>query len=102
MQNISMGSPPAGAGDDDFPIAITTMPAKARHYKIAFGGFIILMVVTVIMLPFATIQLPRVNAFLPVIQIVMCIVDLLTAAFLFAQYSVQPRRALLALAGGFV
>jgi two-component sensor histidine kinase len=100
MQNISMDSPPPGA--DDFPIVITTMPAKARHYKIAFGGFIILMVVTVIMLPFATIQLPRVDAFLPVIQTVMCIVDLLTAGFLFAQYSVQPRRALLALAGGFI
>jgi two-component sensor histidine kinase len=102
MQNTSVDESPADAGADDFPIVITTMPAKARHYKIAFGGFIILMVVTVIMLPFATIQLPRVDAFLPVIQTVMCIVDLMTAAFLFAQYRVQPRRALLALAGGFV
>jgi two-component sensor histidine kinase len=78
------------------------MPARARHYKIAFGGFIILMVVVAIMIPFATIQIPAVDAFIPVIQTVMCIVDLLTSAFLFAQYSVQPRRSLLALAGGFV
>ena len=102
MPNTFVDESPADAGADDFPIVITTMPANARHYKIAFGGFIILMVVIAILMPFATIQLPSVDAFLPVTQTVMCIVDLLTAAFLFAQYSAQPRRALLALAGGFV
>src|SRR5215471_16086697 len=54
------------------------------------------------MMPFATVQLPRVDAFIPVIQILMCAGDLLTAALLFANYRVQPQRALLALAGGFV
>jgi Membrane-associated sensor, integral membrane domain len=102
MQDASVGKPGAGTGADDFPIVIATVPANARHYKIAFGGFIILMVVVAIIMPFATIQLPRVEAFIPVIQTVMCIADLLTAALLFAHYRVQPQRALLALAGGFV
>jgi hypothetical protein len=32
----------------------------------------------------------------------MCVASILTAAFLFAQFSVQPQRALLVLASGFV
>jgi membrane-associated PAP2 superfamily phosphatase len=50
----------------------------------------------------ANTRLARVGAFVPVIQTVMCMADLLTAVLLFAQYSVYPERALLALGGGFV
>jgi two-component sensor histidine kinase len=102
MQNASVGNPSAGAGADDFPIVITTLPSSAPHYKIAFSGFIILLVVIAMMMPFATIQLRRMDAFAPVVQTVMCITDLVTATLLFAHYRVQPQRALLVLAGGFV
>ena len=97
----SVGNPGAGAGADDFPIVITALPASARQHKIAFRGFAILVVVVAIVM-IANIQTVRVDTLIPAIQIVMCFTDLLTAAFLFTQYSVQPRRALLALAGGFV
>jgi len=99
--HTSVGNLGAGASADDFPIVITAMPANARQYKIAFRGFAILVVVVAIVM-LANIQTVRVDALMPAIQIVMCLADLLTAAFLFAQYSVQPRRALLALASGFV
>jgi len=98
MQKSSVG---AGAGADDFPIVISTMPANARQHKIAFRGFAIFVIVVAILMP-ANIRIARVDAFVPVTQTIMCIADLLTAAFLFTQYSVQPRRAMLALAGGFV
>jgi hypothetical protein len=98
MQN-TIGDP--GGGADNFPIVITTLPAISRQHKIAFRGFGILVVVVAIVL-FANIQMARVDAFIPVIQTAMCLSNLLTAAFLFAQYSVQPRRALLATASGFV
>jgi hypothetical protein len=88
--------------DADFPIVITTMPANARHHKIATGGLIIVVAVIATIMPFAAIRLPRVDAFIPVIQTLMCVGDLLTAALLFAHYRVQPQSALLALAGGFV
>src|SRR5262249_1054775 len=87
---------------DDFPIVITALPATARGYKIASGGFILLVVALALIMPFATVQLPRVDAFVPVIQTVMCMTDLLTAALLFAYYRVQPQRTLLTLAGGFM
>ena len=52
--------------------------------------------------PFAHLPLARIDAFVPVLQTVMCIVDLITAVLLFAQYSIVPKRALLAVACGYV
>jgi two-component sensor histidine kinase/PAS domain-containing protein len=86
----------------DFPIVIATTPATRRQRKTALGAVIILAAIVAITLPFANTRLARVDAFVPVIQTVMCMADLLTAVLLFAQYSVYPQRALLALAGGFV
>src|SRR5215510_920366 len=101
MQKSSIGDPSAGTRDD-FPVVITTMPASPRHSKIAFVGFIIFVALVAIVMPFANIPLRRVDAFTPVIQALICVASLLTATFLFAQYWVQPQRALLALASGFV
>src|SRR5262245_52457337 len=101
MQKSSIGDLSAGT-HDDFPVVITTMPASARHSKIASGGFIIFVALVAIVMPFANITLRRVDAFTPVIQALICVANLLTATFLFAQYWVQPQRALLVLASGFV
>jgi PAS domain S-box-containing protein len=99
MQNV--GDLSAGTGDD-FPVVTTTMPASAGHYKIVYGGFIILLALVAIVTPFANVPLRRMDAFTPVTQTVICVANLLTATFLFAHYWLQPQRALLALASGFV
>jgi Membrane-associated sensor, integral membrane domain len=52
--------------------------------------------------PFANVKLARVDAFVPTLQTVMCMVDLMTAALLFAQYSIHPARAVLAVASGYI
>jgi two-component sensor histidine kinase len=101
MQKSSIGDLSAGTGDD-FPVATTTMPATTGHYKIAYGGSIILLVLIAVVTPFANVPLRRVDAFIPVIQTAFCIANLLTATFLFAHYWLQPQRALLALASGFL
>jgi two-component sensor histidine kinase len=101
MQKSSMDEKDADSAHD-LPLVMTMMPAKAREHKIAVRAFAALVAVVAIVMPFANVRLPRVDAFTPVIQTVMCITDLLTAALLFAQYSVQPRRALLVLASGFI
>jgi len=86
----------------DFPLVIATMPATARQRKIAFGALAVLVVILAVTMPFANIGLARVDAFVPVVQTVMCAADLLAAVFLFAQYTVHPQGAVLALASGFV
>jgi PAS domain S-box-containing protein len=100
MQKASVGDVPADV--HDFPIVIATMPATARQRKAAFGAFIVLVAFVAVTIPFANVQLAHVEAFVPVIQTVMCVADLLTAALLFAQYSVYPNRAVLVLASGYL
>jgi signal transduction histidine kinase len=101
LQKTSFIGEPDVGSRDDFPIVITAMPANARQRKIAFGAFIFIVVIAVANAPFAHIQLGHVHYFVPVVQTAMCIANLLTAVFLFTQYSMYPQRALLALAGGF-
>lgn len=66
----------------DFPSVIATLPATGRQV--------------------AGMQIPRVDAFIPVLQTVLSVVDFITATLLFAQYAIQPQRPLLALASGYL
>ena len=86
----------------DFPLVIASMPATKRHRTTAVGIVIFLIVVAAVIAPFASIQLVRVDAFIPVLQTVVSAADLITAVLLFAQFSIQPRLSLLVLASGYV
>src|SRR5436305_4554139 len=86
----------------DFPLVIATMPATGRQRAIAVGIIILLTVAAAVIAPFANIQVARVDAFIPVLQTVLSVGDFITATLLFAQFSIQPQRALLALASGYI
>ena len=86
----------------EFPLVIATVPETKRQRAIAVGVVIVLIVAAAVVAPFASIQVGRVDAFIPVLQTVVCVVDLVTAILLFAQYSLQPQLALLALASGYI
>ena len=100
--------PEAAAADSvqneghDFPLVIATMPATGRQRTIAVGVVTLLAVATVAIAPFASIQVAQIDAFIPVLQTVLSVADLITATLLFAQFSIQPQRALLALASGYI
>ena len=81
---------------------IATMPATGRHRTIAVGVIVFLTVAAVAIAPFASIQVAQIDAFIPVLQTVLSVADLITATLLFAQFSIQPQRALLALASGYI
>src|SRR5258705_1885705 len=86
----------------DFPLIIANMPATGQQKAVAVGVAVLLIVAAAAIAPFASIQLARVDAFIPVLQTSLCLADLITAALLFAQYSIQPQRAILALASGYI
>ena len=86
----------------DFPLVIATMPATKRQRAIAVGIVILLIAAAAVIAPFASIQMARVDAFIPVLQTVVSVADLVTATLLFVQFSIQPQRALLALASGYI
>jgi signal transduction histidine kinase len=84
------------------PALVANMPLSAQQRRVAFGIIIFLSVVFAMVVPVASKQVARVDVFIPVIQSLICFADLITAVFLFAQYSIQPQRALLALASGYI
>lgn len=86
----------------DFPIVIASMPASTRERRSALGVIVLLLVTFLIIAPFASVPLARIDAFIPVLQTVLCIADLITATLLFAQFSIEPLRGVLALACGYM
>jgi signal transduction histidine kinase len=86
----------------EFPLVIATMPATERHRRVAAGIVILLTIAAAAVAPFANIQVARVDAFIPVLQTVLSVVDLITATLLFAQFWIQPQRGLLALGSGYM
>jgi signal transduction histidine kinase len=88
--------------DRAFPIAIATIPATAEQRRKAISVIIVLMIAAALVAPFANTQLVRVDAFVPVLQTVLTVADLITAVLLFAQYLILPQRALLAVASAYL
>jgi signal transduction histidine kinase len=86
----------------EIPALIASMPISAQQRRIAFGIVIFLSVVFAAVLPFASLQVGRIDPFIPVVQSIICVTDLITAVLLFAQYLIQPQRSLLALASGYI
>jgi signal transduction histidine kinase len=93
---------PAASGEHDFPVVIAAMPISVRERRIAFAVITVVVLIDVITVAFGNVRLARVDSFVPVIQTVMSVVDLVTAALLFAQYAIHPARAVLAVASGYV
>lgn len=88
--------------DQGLPITIAAKPISARERNTALAAIAVLAILDAIVIPFASLHLPRVDLFIPVLQTVMCVVDFLTAAILFSQYSIWPLRAIIPVASGYV
>ena len=86
----------------DFPVVIASVPASKQERWLALGLIAFVWLAFAMVVPFAHIPLARIDAFVRALQTVMCIVDFITAVPLFAQYSIVPKRALLAVACGYV
>ncbi|MGA7532039.1 MAG: MASE4 domain-containing protein, partial [Pseudolabrys sp.] len=87
---------------DEFPLIIAATPATKQERRVALAIILILTLVFIVIAPFASVQLPRIDAFVPALQTVLCVTDLITAALLFSLYSIQPLPGLLALASGYI
>lgn len=88
--------------DRDFPFAIASIPASAEQRRTAIAVILAFLALAAAVAPFADTQLPRVDAFVPVLQTVLSIADLITAVLLFTQYLILPRPAILAVASAYL
>jgi signal transduction histidine kinase len=83
-------------------LSVASVPPTRRHRQAVIIFAIGLIVASAIVAPFADIPLPPLVAFVPTIEAVIVVNDLITAILLFAQYSVVPSRAILVLACGYL
>src|ERR1700730_1497402 len=65
--------------EQDFPLIIATMPATGQQKAMAVSVAVLLIVAAAVIAPFASIQLGRADAFIPVLQTVVSVADLVTA-----------------------
>jgi signal transduction histidine kinase len=83
-------------------LSVANVPPRKRHRLVILAVATVLIAASMIAAPFANTQMPELVAFVPTIEAVIIVNDLITAILLFAQYSVIPSRAILVLACGYV
>jgi signal transduction histidine kinase len=86
--------------ESSFLLAALRPPARQQWLAGAVAAG--LLVAFLLVLPFKDVQGPREQAFIPVLDTVLCLSDLTTAVLLYAQFAVVRSKALLALAVGYL
>jgi signal transduction histidine kinase len=87
---------------NEHALLLAALPPSQGQIRLALGIVLVLLVALVVTAPFANIQLPRVDAFIPALETAILINDLITSALLLAQFIIVRRWALLILASGFL
>ena len=89
-------------GHDGHPPLITAMPPAQPQQRLAFGVMAALLVAFVVTLPFRHLDLPPQSAFIPVVDTILFLNDLITAVLLYALFWVTRAAGLLVLASGYL
>jgi signal transduction histidine kinase len=87
---------------EEQPVLLSTLPPSRGQERLALIVAALLLVAYIAAAPFMHIHLASVDAFIPVVDTTLFLTDTITAALLFAQFSVLRSRALLALASGYL
>ena len=87
---------------NELPVLLVTLPVSQKQRRLAGMLIIAVGIAFLITLPYVTIPLQRIDAFVPTIQGMLFVVELIIAVLLFAQYSTVPQPAILAIANGYL
>ena len=78
------------------------MPPTARQRRLASALVIVLFIGFSVTAPFAATQLARIDSFVPAVEAINLVTDLVTAGLLFNKFPVIGLRALVVLASGYL
>ena len=92
-------APAAGTTE---PQVLANVPPTAGQRRMARAFLLALLVILLGTWPFAAIKLPEVHAFVPTLAAALFVSDCVTAALLFAQFSILRHWALLVIANGYL
>lgn len=87
---------------DDPAILLGNLPATSQQRRFVLAVAAGLLAFFGIAAPFAALPLPRFDAFIPSLQAIIFVNDLITSVLLFAQFAIIPSRAILVLASGYL
>jgi signal transduction histidine kinase len=87
---------------DEQPFLLADLPPSLGQIRLAITLVVALLVAFGVTFPFLNIPLQRVDAFIPTLEGICVVSDLVTSALLYAQFSISRRWALLALSSGFL
>lgn len=90
-----------GASDQRH-LLLANLPPSQHQIRAAIAVIVALFVAFGVTIPYVYVQLPRIDAFIPILATAIIFNDLVTSALLFSQFSIVRRRALLVLASGFL
>ena len=96
------GSGRTGASGEETPVFLSLLPARPGERRFAFAVMAVSLAVFVALAPFAKVQLPRLDAFIPLYQSALVISHLIIAVLLFGQFSIVRTRGLLILASAYL
>ena len=83
-------------------ISLAYQPPTPRQTRLALAGAGALLVGFAVLAPFTPRQLLHANGFIPALDAIIFVTDLITASILFAHFSITGSKALLALACGYL
>jgi signal transduction histidine kinase len=89
-------------GSDDTERWLVDLPPTSRQRWMALGVAAVLLLGFAVLAPFAAVQLPQSDAFIPVLEAMVFVTDFITSVLLFALFSIYRSRALLVLASGYL
>jgi signal transduction histidine kinase len=83
-------------------VSLSNIPATTQQRRVVLTVAVALLVAFGISAPLADAQFPRYDGYLPAIESMVFVNDLITAILLLAHYSISPSRSILALACGYL
>ena len=89
-------------GTDHPHISLAYLAPKPWQSRSAFIGVAVLLLGLAVLTPFAGKELPQANGFVPALDAIIFITDLIAAILFLAHFSINRSRALLALACGYL
>jgi signal transduction histidine kinase len=84
------------------PQVLANIPPTPGQRRMARAFVLALLLILLGTWPFAAVKLPEVDAFVPALAAALFVSDCVTAALLFAQFSILRQWALLAIASGYL
>ncbi len=87
---------------DEIEFSIATVPPSARQRRFAVALIIVLFIGFSVTAPFAATQLARIDSFVPAVEAINFVTDLVTAGLLFSKFPIIGLRAVLVLASGYL